>query len=459
MIPQPTTEAQWQRLHPLTPWLRGWAVVVVIVGYIINSLRDNFRETIEFGRLTGIWAIIGGFLAIVALATAYNLVWWRMARFRVGSESVELATGILSRRHRSLRLDQLEAIDVVRPVIARLFGLAELKLESAGGADSHLSLVYLKATQAEAVRMEILSRRTISGTAAKRSPDEQPSHLFRVPPAWTIFSYLRTWEPWMTLLVIIATIAISISMRTFTGLIAIFPFIIALVRVFWKHVITEMGFTGSVHPEGIHLTHGLLTRVNQSVPANRIQAVRMRQRLWWRSSDWWRIELNVAGYGIQAETRTLLVPVADPAMASIAVASVMPQATHPEIWAVVDQAMHGACSVPPFVGSPTSARLFDPISWQYQGYARTPYALIIRTGRLTRRVIIIPHDRIQGVSVSAGPLDRRRGLASVIMHSTQGPIMPQIPHMDGSNAQALIAEELPLVNGWTRITPLHPVSP
>ncbi|MDR0488814.1 MAG: PH domain-containing protein [Propionibacteriaceae bacterium] len=446
MIPQEPLAADrdWQRLHPLTPWLRGWLVIVAIIGFMINSMRDNFREALEFGRATGIWAIVLAVLGIVAIATTYNFIWWRMARFRVGSESVELNTGIISRRHRSLRLDQLEAIDIVRPVVARIFGLAELKLESAGGLDSHLSLAYLTATHAEAVRAEILSRKTISSTPAHQDPTEN-AHLFQVPPSWTIQSYLRTWEPWFTLAAIIATIAFSLYFETWTGLIGLLPFFYGLVRVFWKHVITEMGFTGYVHPDGVHLTHGLLTRVNQSIPANRIQAVRLRQRLWWRKPNWWRIDLNVAGYGLQAETRTLLVPVADPTMASLAVASIMPEATKPEVWEVIDAVMHGAISGPGFVKSSPKARLFDPVAWQHQGYTSTPYALIIRNGRFTRRVTIVPHNRIQGINVSAGLLQRRRELASVVLYSTQGPIAPYLPHLDNSDVQDLLNNETPLI--------------
>ena len=463
-LPVPTEGQPWQRLHPLTPWLRGWVVIVALVGFMINSAQNYYDEAMELETSELEQVVVYIVLAIVAVflvVTAYNLVWWRMARFRITADSVESSTGVLFRRNRSLRLDQLEAVDIVHPVVARIFGLVELKLESAGGADSYLSLAYLTATKAEAVRAQILSRRT--GPAEEPSPDEPSlnqtpdNHLFRVPPSWTVRSYLRTWQPWTTAIGLIGSAAASIAAGTWSGIVAILPLFYAFVKVFWNRIVTEMGFTGYVHPEGVRLTHGLLTKINQTIPASRIQAVRLRQRLWWRGPDWWRIDLNVAGYGLAGgENRTTLVPVADPAMAATAVAAVMPGAE--QVWDTITRAMHAgnlASSTPHhaldpvpgprFICTPRRARILDPVTWTCQGYAHTSYALVIRTGRLTRSVTIVPHTRIQAISCTAGPLMTRQRLASVELHSTQGPIAPAIPHLAQSDAAALLADELPCV--------------
>jgi len=468
----PSEDAPWQRLHPLTPWLRGWVVIVALVGYTINTVQNYYQQAMELETseleqaiLYIILAIIGVFLLVVA----YNFIWWRMARFRITADAVESSTGILFRRNRSLRLDQLEAVDIVHPVVARIFGLVELKLEAAGGADSYLSLAYLTASKAEAVRSQILSRRTgpqneRTGPQNEPPPGSPPSspqntHLFRVPVSWTIRAYLRTWQPWTTAAGLAASAVFSIWAGTWSGMVAILPLFYAFARVFWNRIVTEMGFTGYVHPEGIRLTHGLLTQINQTIPASRIQAVRLRQRLWWRGPDWWRIDLNVAGYGLtNNENRTVLVPVADPIMAATAVTAVMPGAE--DIWAAVDRAMHATnlSSASPrhcldsdpassvrFTCTPRRARILDPVTWAYQGYAETSYALVIRTGRLTRTVTIVPHNRIQGITCVTGPWANRLGLASVGLHSTQGPIDPIVPHLDQSDAAVLLASELPRV--------------
>ena len=627
----------WQRLHPLTPWLRGGMAVVAILGFIVNSLADNLREAMSFGLSAGIGWIILVLILIIAVAAGYSLLWWRRARFRIGTESVELTSGIIFRRYSSLKLAQLEAIDIVHPLVARFFGLAELKLESAGGQGSNLSLTYLTATHAEQVRSSILAQRhasrgttspgttspstispgttspsttspcTISpnttsprvGTFAPGdSPD--PSHLapqpwasppstptpagsinhsshspasphpdqpdsaapgpfsqvplpaqastlspmsaitsagrdnsgafppvqsnpgyvpqkqdtseagipgfissgagfppefssssvshsqssslphqsvpqsvpdpaasnredeatplpllFRVPPAWTIRSYLRSSHPWIALslfaLILGLTIWLGVQRGNWNLTLGFIPVLFAMGQTVWKYIVTEMSFTGYVQPEGIRLTHGLLTQINQSIPAGRIQAVRLRQRVLWRKPNWWRIDLNVAGYGMEhAQNRTLLIPVADPVMAAMAVSTVMPRATTAANWSIIEQAMHATSATAGFVSTPERARLFDPFTYRRQGYATTEYALVIRTGWLTREVTVVPHDRVQGISASAGPWQRRRRLATIRFNSTQGPIVPAIPHLDEADAAALLAREVPLVTTLRR---------
>jgi putative membrane protein len=482
----------WRRLHPLTPWLRGWALTAVIAGFFLNSLRDSYEETRQLGRLAGVWGLIIIIAFVIIIATTYNVIWWLLARFRIGRETVDLTTGILAKRHRSLRLDQLEAVDIVRPFIASRLGLAELKLESAGGADSQLSLVYLKASYAEEVRAEILSRKSTSmesdgscefaqkdgnrgythpqddgdggftpapttspcaPVAASLSTHDSESGLplFTVPPSWTIRSYLRTWEPWGSLLATIGIVVATITLDSYTGFFALLPFVYAMFRTFWRHIVTEMRFTGYAREDAILLSHGLTTQVKQTIPAKRIQAVRLTQRLWWRKPNWWRVEANIAGYamGDESSPRTVLAPVADPGLAKRALGLVMPDITSPEVWELAIQVMGSGTISAPFIGSPRRARLFDPWTWSHQGYVRSDFALIIRTGRVTRRVTIIPHDRVQGISVMTGVWSRARDLATVLIHSTPGPASGQLNHLSTLDTGEFLATQTPLIANVT----------
>ena len=47
----------------------------------------------------------------------------------------------------------------------------------------------------------------------------------------------------------------------------------------------------------LRLRHGLLEHRTQTVPPGRVQAVRLVQPLLWRGAGWWRVRVNVAGYG------------------------------------------------------------------------------------------------------------------------------------------------------------------
>ncbi|MEN0104682.1 MAG: hypothetical protein AAGC90_17295, partial [Curtobacterium sp.] len=40
----PLTDGEWHRMHPLTPLLKGGIFLIVILGYVLNSLRDQLVE-------------------------------------------------------------------------------------------------------------------------------------------------------------------------------------------------------------------------------------------------------------------------------------------------------------------------------------------------------------------------------------------------------------------------------
>ena len=71
---------------------------------------------------------------------------------------VRVNTGFVFRQQRQARLDRVQAIDIVQPLLARIFGLAELKFEVADAGESAVRLAYLKMDQARQLRATILAR-------------------------------------------------------------------------------------------------------------------------------------------------------------------------------------------------------------------------------------------------------------------------------------------------------------
>ncbi|WP_018350664.1 PH domain-containing protein [Longispora albida] len=63
-------------------------------------------------------------------------------------------------------------------------------------------------------------------------------------------------------------------------------------------------------------------------------------------------------------------------------------------------------------------------SW---GYAERGEDLLIRHGLLIRRLTIVPYARMQFVDVSAGPVDRLFGLATVQMHTAASGVNASVP--------------------------------
>ena len=61
-----------------------------------------------------------------------GFVSWLVTRYRVEQGELRVDSGLLRRQSKRLRLDRLQSVDVLRPLVARIFGLAELRLTTGG---------------------------------------------------------------------------------------------------------------------------------------------------------------------------------------------------------------------------------------------------------------------------------------------------------------------------------------
>jgi membrane protein YdbS with pleckstrin-like domain len=75
--------------------------------------------------------------------------------------------------------------------------------------------------------------------------------------------------------------------------------------------------------------------------------------------------------------------------------------------------------------------------WQAWGYAERADDLLVRRGVLVRRTSVVPYGRMQYVDVTAGPLDRRLGLATVTLHTAAAATDASIPGLLADEAARL----------------------
>ncbi len=66
---------------------------------------------------------------------------------------------------------------------------------------------------------------------------------------------------------------------------------------YWNSFNKGYNFTAAISPDGIRLRYGLLDTQAQTLPPGRIQALMVTQPPLWRIFGWYRIHVNVAGYG------------------------------------------------------------------------------------------------------------------------------------------------------------------
>ncbi|WP_454040995.1 PH domain-containing protein [Cellulosimicrobium sp. Marseille-Q8652] len=467
----------WQRVHPVTPLVRGWtviAVLLVVVGQqTLNGLPEG-QNLLEGDRW---WQVLLGVLAIGLVGLGYSAVAWRMTSFAVDDESVHLRTGVLFRQQRRARLDRLQAVDVVQPLLARFFGLAELKLEVAGGGDSGVKLGFLKEDDANRLRVELLARaaglrvgaRPVAsagpaGPDGNREPGDDPEHatavgpvgdaassdaLLEAPeqpvtalqPGRLVASLLRSGATVGLVLGILAIGGVVIGTREIGILFSALPAVLGFGGYLFQRFTGEFGFRSAISPDGIRLRHGLLETRSQTIPPGRVQAVRLLQGPFWRGPDWWRVDVNVAGYGPSADgsqTKSVLLPVGSRDEALAALWLVLPDLGTPDPRALLDEGLSGRDAGEHFVAMPRRARLLDLVSWRRSGFAVTDRALVLRSGRVFRSLVVVPHERTQSLGLEQGPLQRRFDVATFAVHSTPGPVVPKVHHLDSRDAARLL---------------------
>ncbi len=443
-VTQPASDDGWTRLHPLTPLVRGWKVIAVLLAVVAQQRGGEMFSQGVPSRQEALISL-GVLVAVVVVVAIYGLLAWQRSAYRVEPDALRLHKGVLFRQERQARLDRLQAVDVVRPLLARFFGLAELKLEVAGGDDSAITLSLLREDDAQRLRNTLLVRAaglSYEGDVAPEAPEQE---LLVVPVGRTLESFARSPSSVVTAVVLVGGVVAVAITRQYAVLAGVFPAVLGMGSALWGRFTSAFGFRVATSPDGIRLHHGLLTTRSQTVPPGRVQAVRVRQPLLWRGRDWWSLEVNVAGYGggkrggndvgaDNAGQENVLLTVGSREEAMLVLRLALPQLDAGEATGGLARALQAGLTGTSadddgFVTAPRSSRVLDPIGWRRHGVDVRHDVLLLRRGRLARELDVVPHARTQSLGVQQGPLQRRLGLASFVLHSTRGPIAPSVQHL------------------------------
>jgi membrane protein YdbS with pleckstrin-like domain len=75
--------------------------------------------------------------------------------------------------------------------------------------------------------------------------------------------------------------------------------------------------------------------------------------------------------------------------------------------------------------------------YQAWGYAERAEDLLVHRGLLVRRLSVVPYGRMQFVDVTAGPIDRLFGIATLQLHTAAAATDARIPGLARDEAQRL----------------------
>ncbi|GAA3801853.1 PH domain-containing protein [Streptomyces coacervatus] len=386
---EPVTE---RRLHPVTPLRRAWAPVAVVIGWAVHD-PDQAQQ--QLTRLTTTTLLVA-LAVLVPAAALYGFLTWWFTHFAVTDTELRIRTGLLFRRTAHIRLERIQAVDITQPLLARVAGVAKLKLDVVG-TDKKDELSFLGEREARALRAELLARAAGFAPETAHEVGEAPvRELLRTPPRDLAISVVLTGATWCSLAaaLVVPPVLWLATHSVWTVLATGVPLLGAAGASSAGRFVGEYDWTVGESPDGLRIDHGLLDRTHETVPPGRVQTVRIVEPLLWRRRGWVRVELDVAG-----SSNSVLVPVAPRAVAEAVVARVLPGVTVPPAEALARP--------------PRRAGRCIPVWWRGYGLAVTDSVFAARHGLLRRSLALVPHAKVQSVRLTQGPWERLWRLAGV----------------------------------------------
>jgi len=403
------TVTTWRRLHPLSPLVRTGRLVVALLLVLTVSAPARSGPGGGFG--------IDGFriydlAAVIAVAVAAT-VKWLVTRWKLDGATLRIETGLLRRDSRQLPVARIQAVDLVRPFLARVLGLAELRIRLAGSSSADGRLAYLSEQVAADLRARLLAAHH---GLHPDTPEPSERLVTVVPNGRLIGSVLLSGATPVVALALAAVVLRTIFPATARHITSaghggaqvtlvtgstLLAYLLAASAVLWRRLSSQYGFTVAESGDGIRIRRGLLSTVAETIPIRRVQAVRMIEPLIWRPLGWCRLEVDVAGHpgrdeGSHADrVKKALLPVGRADVARHLVHTVL-----------------GNVAPRPY-RPPARARLKAPLSYHFLAAGHDDAAAIAVTGRIRRVTVWLPLEKTQSVRLVQGPLQRRLRLATV----------------------------------------------
>lgn len=415
----------------------------------------------------------GRFVPVIVVAAAIGVLagvlgWYRRLWWFDGAV-LHLDEGVIVRNQRRIPVERIQHVELERRLRHQLFGLAAVRIETAGGSAAELRLDAVRDAEAEslrrAVRAAVDARPVVDqpvgddpGRAAEvPAPAEV---LVRLPPTRLLLAGITGPE----VVAVFTALAIGFDALADLGVdpeqldavrigdaLAVLLGIVAVPAWFLTAgliaVVRKWNLTATARGDELHVTYGLLRRQEFVMRTGRVQDVRIAHRLLLRPFG--RGDLRVrSGASGSGESSRIDVPLLDAAETERVLARILrPAVPRPELHpaptgakrrALVRGAMGGTAvgsavaalslaAGAPVVGvvliaalGPGAGTLWGGAWYRGLGWVERDGVHHSRSGALTRHTAMVPEARVQSAAVVSSWFQRRRGLASVRLDLAAG---------------------------------------
>lgn len=408
-------------------------------------------------------------LGVAAVVVISSVIRWTRFEWRVEADDLVIEHGLLQRTRRVLPRERIQAVQTVRKIRHRIFGVVGLRIEAIGGSDTEGQLDALTPDVAAAVQRRLIGGGAVTdlvsddatGVTESRGDvgavegvddtvtKDPPTTLVHCPPRMLLLAGLTGGRVGVAAAVLAfaqeylgerVDAVLSVPQRF--GLTALIGLLVAgLVLAFGLSVlataVTYWDFTVVRDEQRIVLRRGLLDERRDTVPVHRIQSVTVEENLVRRMLGLAAVRMTVAGRaGDEGGVTSTLVPIATRAQAFalagdvLGVAVPSPDAMHAMpaaarsrrlVRAVLASALLTGLALaitrnPVGLLALLSAAVTVPaalVAYRALGWSVDAQVVTARAGLLVRRTTVTPIVAPNSVQVSRSPFQRRRDLATV----------------------------------------------
>lgn len=441
----------------------------------------NLLPVVVIGASSGRLVLV--VLGVVVIGGLYGMAaWWRRT-WSFTDGVLHLDDGVLVRNQRRIPVERIQHVELERRLRHQLFGLAGVRIETAGGSGAELHLDAVTRAEAEAIRSTVLTllREEAPAPAPQDGhlppppPPPPPEVLVRLPPSRLLLAGVTGPE----VLAVLAAITVGLDFVTDLGVdpadvdavdasAAVLAALAVLVLPLWFAVAALIGLvrrwdlTATIVGDELRVTYGLLRRNEFVVKTARVQDVRIAHRLLLRPFGRADVRVRTAASGSGDQSR-VDIPLLSDAEIAVVLARVLPAAVplpalapappgarirslfRSTVLAAIVAVVAGLLALrSPVPVLAVGAVLLVPLgaawgeaAYRGLGHARAREVVHSRSGALTRLRVLVPEPRIQSGATVTSWFQRRRHLAHVRLDLAGGRVT--VLDRDATDATRILA--------------------
>ena len=469
-------------LHPISVPYRILQSAVGLVPMLF-ILAFVGSQAIGFIGPLFVLLLLGGIGAIVGWQIAY----YRRFEYALTSDTFDIHSGVISRRNREIPYRRIQNVDISRSMVQRALGIAELRLETAGGTSSEAHLRYVGYEEAKRLQNALRDREHELDLADEDTDGEPAGNaIYEITtPELGVLAVASFDLRVASFLIVILTFlgaeafallfAIPIEPIVTIAAIGLFVILASAILSGGSAIINNYGFILSRIGDELRYERGLLQRYDGSIPIDKVQTLVLQENVLKRVLGYASLTVETAGYGPgQGAESSRAVPIAARSrtmdIASQIESSAMDLSFHrPSSRARVRYTVQYALIVVVLTlvafgvdwqfgvlaewWAVPALIILAPVAahykWKHRGYALADEAIMTRTGFWRRRTHIVPYYRIQTVDESQTVLQRRWHISTVIVDTAGSsglvagsPIAYDLDEQDATRLRQRLSAEL-----------------